>query len=81
MNRPLAGIVIAVALTVSGCQDGGKAKPSKFSSPASGWIVAKTHTGDSYRITLKKNGKVRIIHVTAAAWNRCHVDRWYPSCK
>lgn len=80
MNRPLAGIVIAVALAVSGCQDRGKAKPSKFSSPASGRIVAMTHTGDSYLITLTKDGKTRIIHVTAAAWNRCHVDRWYPSC-
>lgn len=83
------GLLVAVALvlsfTIGGCgstAEGRKNKAAgKQSSPAAGRIMSKWHEGGLYRLTLRKDGKRRTINVTAAAWNRCHVDRWYPTCK
>jgi hypothetical protein len=84
------GLLIVAALvasfTIGGCGSTPEGRANKAagkqSSPAAGRIISKWHEGGLYRMTLKRKGeKSHTINVTAAAWNRCHVDRWYPTCK
>ena len=81
-------ITLAFALTfvstVAGCADTSRGKTNKAAgkqtSPAAGRIIAKSHVGKVYWILIKNKGKSRTVNVTAHAFDRCHVDRWYPTC-
>lgn len=81
----LVGTALALSLTMGGCGSTPEGRANKAAgkqeSPAAGRVIAKTHEGSAYWLLLKKGGKSRTIYVTAAAWKRCHVDRWYPTCK
>lgn len=81
MKRSLIGIGLALVLTLSACGSTPEGRANKAAgkqvSPAAGRIIAKSHHGKAYWFLIRNKGKSRTIYVTARAFDKCHVDRWY----
>lgn len=83
-SRIIAGALgagIALAFTMGGCGSTPEGRANKAAgpqkSPASGKVVKKMHAGDSWRLTLRNDGKDRTIYVKKSAWIKCQIDDQY----
>jgi hypothetical protein len=76
----VAGASTALVV-MGGCNGSDKPQPKSEVASAKGWITAKANTGSSQTITLRNGSRTTVIPVDMATWNRCQLDRWYPTCR
>jgi len=72
-----AGVGLVV---MGGCNGDDKEPSAPEVATAKGRITAKANDGTKQTLTLRDGSKVNTIKVDPTTWNRCQLDRWYPTC-